>query len=700
MDRKISPLPLRLKTLSGLLAVSVSILASLTCTGQIVTAKEKPASEEQIVRSAYAKLIFSVEVGAIYDIFQESNDPFKIDRVDFFHQLANKKLSILLTDFKTGAIEDIKGTRYQDLVSKPTGEILTGSNDQFIHTETRNGHAEKTISNFVHLSWGPGQDVSGEDWDVPFGSIQELISVQNDKAVFTRYATYSIVLTYQNKGRVYHAMFLFGKGADGTPRILPVDTVMNLQGSALANSMKMSNRELYPEALLQIAGREKNPVLLEWLNREKMPGPSHEVVCDLKDLKCGISEQDVDRFLSYLFRPRMVDAAFHLSSAGYACLDDACTPRNFSDGPTSSQTPIDTTSHVFGGHWLSDIKRKSCTYREGNSSNGSCDVKCSAQVTGAANENGLASGFAHATQIANKGGDADGIGTGASCTGASGLGVKACFLAACAVSVSVDVLGSKVTVTSDGFYSVEDDTTVNCGEQKPVTSTAGGGVGTGGGVCGNGTGNTGGPTALGDGSGSDVGTTCGPGAGSPIIIDTEGEGFHLTSAADGVKFDIRGDGLPVQMAWTERGSHNAFLALDRNGDGKISSGKDLFGNFTSQPPSDHPNGFLALKEFDNPENGGNGDNFIDERDEVFAKLRLWIDENHDGIAQSNELHRLPELGVYAISLDYEESRRHDRFGNQFRYKGKVNPSGWRRDERDERSEAGRWTYDVFFVIGK
>src|SRR5437016_8531060 len=184
---------------------------------------------------------------------------------------------------------------------------------------------------------------------------------------------------------------------------------------------------------------------------------------------------------------------------------------------------------------------------------------------------------------------------------------------------------------------------------------------------------------------------------SPIIIDTEGQGFHLTSATNGVLFDIRGDGHPVQMAWTAPGSHNAFLALDRNGDGKVSSGKELFGNFTPQPSSNHPNGFLALKEFDKPENGGNGDNVIDERDQVYSKLRLWIDENHDGIAQPNELHALPELGVYAISLDYKESRRRDDFGNQFRYKAKINPSGGRRDERDERSEAGRWTYDVFLA---
>jgi hypothetical protein len=170
----------------------------------------------------------------------------------------------------------------------------------------------------------------------------------------------------------------------------------------------------------------------------------------------------------------------------------------------------------------------------------------------------------------------------------------------------------------------------------------------------------------------------------------------LTSAGNGVIFDIRGDGHPIQIAWTEPGYHNAFLVLDRNGSGTITSGKELFGNFTQQPVSNNPNGFLALAEFDKPQNGGNGDGIIDEHDAVYSRLRLWIDENHDGISQPNELHTLPELGIFALSLDYQQSRRTDQFRNQFRFKAQVNP-GSKRDRRDEASEVGRWAYDVFFA---
>jgi len=135
----------------------------------------------------------------------------------------------------------------------------------------------------------------------------------------------------------------------------------------------------------------------------------------------------------------------------------------------------------------------------------------------------------------------------------------------------------------------------------------------------------------------------------PIIIDVLGTGYQLTDFDDGVTFDM--SGTPQKMSWTARNSMNAFLVLP-GADGLVHNGSELFGNYTPQPPTASPNGFNALSVYDKPERGGNGDGIIDAHDAIFSRLRLWVDANHDGISQPEELFTLPALGVNSISLHY------------------------------------------------
>jgi hypothetical protein len=181
---------------------------------------------------------------------------------------------------------------------------------------------------------------------------------------------------------------------------------------------------------------------------------------------------------------------------------------------------------------------------------------------------------------------------------------------------------------------------------------------------------------------NDVGGT------SPIVINFANGGYRLTGENAPVRFDIKATGQPLWIGWTAAGTEEAFLALDRNHNGAIDNGAELFGNATPLLDGSRArNGFIALAQYDD-----NHDGVIDASDPIWRQLVLWCDLNHDGLSQSAEIVAVGESALRAISLDSHWSGRRDESGNEFRYQSTVTM-----DARGHKATP-RPVYDIFFAV--
>lgn len=139
--------------------------------------------------------------------------------------------------------------------------------------------------------------------------------------------------------------------------------------------------------------------------------------------------------------------------------------------------------------------------------------------------------------------------------------------------------------------------------------------------------------------------------GDPLVFDLAGDGIDLRGVEDGVDFDLDGSGVRRQTAFIQ--GDDALLYLDRNGNGIVDNGLELFGD-----QEGHAHGFAELATHD-----GNADSVIDEMDAIYDRLHLWQDRNGDGVNQETESLRLREAGVQSVNLRFTEPYREDGKGN-------------------------------------
>lgn len=146
----------------------------------------------------------------------------------------------------------------------------------------------------------------------------------------------------------------------------------------------------------------------------------------------------------------------------------------------------------------------------------------------------------------------------------------------------------------------------------------------------------------------------------PIVLDLDGDGIETLAhnKTKGAMFDFDADGLKHATGWVK--SDDGILVFDRNGDGLINDGREVFGDSTLKADGSlAKHGFEALADLDS-----NADGYINQNDDAYKLLKVWQDKNQDGISQADELKTLEELNIQSLNLSYQNTKQNLSGGNE------------------------------------
>jgi hypothetical protein len=259
--------------------VTLLLLCGLLC-GRAIGAEM--TNEETIVRTAYAKLSYAVDLNTAYELSQD--DP-KIGSADLASQVERAGLRFKLVDFAFGNLADIAEAKYTDTFPQYDDGLQVIRTTLAIKNRTEVNGTTLSMET-VAATWGAPPE--GRAPDATVSQLMPELAIELEIEKPTRYCTFTVTVTLAGKSRTYRAAFLFGANGEAAA----MDPVTG-NGGLIAHFLR---HPVYPSVLLQ----SKTPAIKDFLTAKQRTGSGcrpGEACCDPETLYCGVFSADlVGRF--------------------------------------------------------------------------------------------------------------------------------------------------------------------------------------------------------------------------------------------------------------------------------------------------------------------------------------------------------------------------------------------------------------------
>lgn len=418
---------------------------------QTTILQQSTTAEETLVKTAYGKLSL-YHRAANAKRARETNVPYNPD----------KDIKFVLRKIHTGPIEEIYNRPYGEMVTKPTGDII--SVVPSVHTWD---HGPEDV--FFEAKWITSNYTSTalEDWENT--TVREALQLIGDAfADVGEYTSYEVTVSLMGKERTYQAMVLYHGPLQSAvePKVEFLDNIVGQ--TALTSAFKERRLPTRPSAKRGSPTVKTDSATQDDSEAFAKNGDQDGVERGQLSTAKGSKMSGDHRLRRGAHLEVLAGGVGMICTDGFCCVDDpfSCDPTScfFGDpfvcGPVPALNPIatpcnffqrigagdfrdtlDSQFHIFGNHEAKTSLQNTCLINE------DCSVVCRVEITSSdITDTGVTTNSCHVTAKSSRFSDGS-----TDCQATAGYAVKSCFLCACSISISIGPVG----VTSDGFWTTE-----------------------------------------------------------------------------------------------------------------------------------------------------------------------------------------------------------------------------------------------------